>query len=111
WFDATAQEQHELTDAVSAAREAIRQKSKIPDGFNIGVNVGPAAGQTVDHIHVHVIPRYFGDVDDPRGGVRYVIPARANYPSDHSKQLPAHHLLTGESDQLSPQLISQMANH
>ena len=51
--------------------------SLAPDGFNIGVNVGPAAGQTVDHAHIHVIPRYIGDVDDPRGGVRWVVPGRA----------------------------------
>ena len=50
-----------------------------PAGYNIGVNVGPAAGQTVDHLHVHVIPRYEGDVEDPRGGIRWVIPNRAPY--------------------------------
>jgi diadenosine tetraphosphate (Ap4A) HIT family hydrolase len=50
-----------------------------PDGFNIGVNDGVAAGQTVMHAHVHVIPRYAGDSDDPRGGVRGVIPSKADY--------------------------------
>jgi len=50
-----------------------------PDGFNIGVNDGVAAGQTVPHVHVHVIPRYRGDVADPRGGIRWVIPDRADY--------------------------------
>ena len=50
-----------------------------PDGFNIGLNDGPAAGQTVAQLHVHVIPRYHGDVADPRGGVRFVIPHRARY--------------------------------
>ena len=50
-----------------------------PDGFNVGVNVGAAAGQTVDHAHIHVIPRYSGDVDDPRGGVRWIVPSRAAY--------------------------------
>lgn len=50
-----------------------------PDGFNLGVNVGAAAGQTVDHVHLHVIPRYRGDVAEPRGGVRWIIPARAPY--------------------------------
>jgi diadenosine tetraphosphate (Ap4A) HIT family hydrolase len=48
-----------------------------PAGFNVGLNAGAAAGQTVAHAHVHVIPRYDGDVDDPRGGVRAVIPDRA----------------------------------
>jgi diadenosine tetraphosphate (Ap4A) HIT family hydrolase len=60
------------------ARQAILALHK-PDGFNIGINVGDAAGQTVPHLHVHVIPRYAGDVADPRGGVRHVIPGRANY--------------------------------
>lgn len=50
-----------------------------PDGWNIGVNIGPAAGQTVEHAHVHLIPRRLGDVEDPRGGVRWVLPDRANY--------------------------------
>ena len=50
-----------------------------PHGYNVGFNAGEAAGQTVMHVHVHVIPRYLGDVDDPRGGVRFVIPDRANY--------------------------------
>ena len=50
-----------------------------PDGFNIGLNEGTAAGQTVDHAHVHVIPRFEGDVADPRGGIRWVVPERAAY--------------------------------
>jgi diadenosine tetraphosphate (Ap4A) HIT family hydrolase len=50
-----------------------------PDGYNIGVNDGPAAGQTVMHLHVHVIPRYSGDKDDPRGGVRWIFPEKAAY--------------------------------
>lgn len=50
-----------------------------PDGFNIGINDGEAAGQTVPHAHIHIIPRYKGDVEDPRGGVRWVIPEKAKY--------------------------------
>jgi diadenosine tetraphosphate (Ap4A) HIT family hydrolase len=50
-----------------------------PQGFNIGLNDGKAAGQTVNHAHIHVIPRYQGDVSDPRGGIRWVIPAKATY--------------------------------
>lgn len=50
-----------------------------PDGFNIGINVGEKAGQTVNHVHIHLIPRYTGDVDDPRGGVRGVIPEKRSY--------------------------------
>jgi len=49
------------------------------DGFNVGINVGEAAGQTVGHAHVHLIPRYKGDVEDPRGGVRWIIPSKAKY--------------------------------
>lgn len=50
-----------------------------PDGFNIGLNDGAAAGQTVSQLHVHIIPRYHGDVPDPRGGVRWIIPEKAKY--------------------------------
>ena len=78
WFDATMDERHALTEAVDAARAAIVRRHS-PAGFNIGVNVGAAAGQTIFHLHVHVIPRYEGDVPDPRGGVRHVIPNRGNY--------------------------------
>ena len=53
--------------------------SHSPDGFNIGANVGAPAGQTVDHAHIHVIPRYVGDRPDPRGGVRWVLPENADY--------------------------------
>lgn len=50
-----------------------------PDGYNIGVNDGSAAGQTVAHVHIHLIPRYLGDTADPRGGVRWIFPDRADY--------------------------------
>jgi diadenosine tetraphosphate (Ap4A) HIT family hydrolase len=50
-----------------------------PAGYNVGVNIGHAAGQTVMHVHVHLIPRYDGDVEDPTGGVRNVIPGKGNY--------------------------------
>jgi len=50
-----------------------------PDGYNIGVNIGKAAGQSVPHIHIHMIPRYWGDVENPKGGVRGVIPHKQKY--------------------------------
>jgi diadenosine tetraphosphate (Ap4A) HIT family hydrolase len=55
------------------------EASEKPDGYNIGVNAGDAAGQTIGHAHLHVIPRRRGDVGDPRGGIRWVIPAKAAY--------------------------------
>ena len=79
WFDATAEEQHALTQALTTARSTIREKHQ-PDGFNIGINAGKAAGQTIFHLHVHLIPRYKGDQDDPRGGVRGVVPDKRHYP-------------------------------
>ena len=51
----------------------------VPDGFNIGINDGAAAGQTVMHLHIHLIPRYAGDTEDPRGGVRWIMPKKAQY--------------------------------
>lgn len=63
---------------LSEARASI-QKAHDPAGFNIGINDGPAAGQSIPHLHIHLIPRYAGDVAEPRGGVRWVLPARANY--------------------------------
>jgi diadenosine tetraphosphate (Ap4A) HIT family hydrolase len=50
-----------------------------PDAFNFGLNDGPAAGQTIAQLHFHVIPRYTGDVADPRGGIRHIIPSKARY--------------------------------
>ena len=78
WFDATRAEQDALMRAVDVARKAIEESHR-PDGFNIGINVGRAAGQTVFHLHVHVIPRYAGDTRNPRGGVRHVIPGKGDY--------------------------------
>jgi diadenosine tetraphosphate (Ap4A) HIT family hydrolase len=83
WFDATADERTALFDLIDQVKASLDSELH-PDGYNIGVNVGEAAGQTVMHLHVHVIPRFVGDVDDPRGGVRFVIPVRGNY------QRPGH---------------------
>jgi diadenosine tetraphosphate (Ap4A) HIT family hydrolase len=79
WFEATDEERAALNEAIDIARQAIEAAGHRPDGYNIGINVGGAAGQTVPHLHVHVIPRYRGDVEDPTGGVRHVIPSKGNY--------------------------------
>jgi diadenosine tetraphosphate (Ap4A) HIT family hydrolase len=69
---------NELWSLVAHVRKLLREKYK-PDGFNIGINEGKAAGQTVAHAHIHIIPRFNGDVPDPRGGIRWVIPDKAKY--------------------------------
>ena len=63
---------------VRKVKEVLQKKFE-PQGFNVGVNCGEAAGQSVFHAHIHVIPRYTGDVPMPRGGVRNVISAKGNY--------------------------------
>jgi diadenosine tetraphosphate (Ap4A) HIT family hydrolase len=78
WFEATIEEKVALVKAIDRAKLIIDRQYQ-PDGYNIGVNCGSVAGQTVFHMHVHLIPRYRGDVLDPRGGVRHVIPSKANY--------------------------------
>jgi len=77
-FDATDAEQAALLALVREAKTLLDEHFH-PEGYNIGVNVRAAAGQTVMHLHVHVIPRYAGDVEDPRGGVRGAIPERRGY--------------------------------
>jgi diadenosine tetraphosphate (Ap4A) HIT family hydrolase len=76
FFDLDADEQRAVWQQVAEVRLRLVEEFA-PAGFNVGLNAGSAAGQTVPHAHVHVIPRYDGDVPDPRGGVRWVIPGRA----------------------------------
>jgi len=78
WAETTAAERDALWRAVELARAEI-EKHHSPDGYNVGINDGAAAGQTIFHLHLHVIPRYEGDVEDPRGGIRHVIAAKADY--------------------------------
>jgi diadenosine tetraphosphate (Ap4A) HIT family hydrolase len=77
-FDLPDEEQAALWRLVALVRGKLASELR-PDGFNVGVNDGPAAGQTVLHAHIHVIPRRASDVADPRGGVRWVMPAKAPY--------------------------------
>jgi diadenosine tetraphosphate (Ap4A) HIT family hydrolase len=79
WGDATVDERSALMAAVERATGWASERDSSIDGFNVGWNDGPSAGQTVMHLHVHVIPRRSGDVADPRGGVRWVIPDKARY--------------------------------
>lgn len=76
--DTTLGEQLALLRAVAAARRQLDAEFH-PDGYNIGINDGVAAGQTVMHVHIHVIPRYAGDAEDPRGGVRHCVPGKGYY--------------------------------
>ena len=80
WFEATLEEQAALLALVEEGKRLLDAQRQ-PDGYNIGINVGETAGQTVMHLHVHLIPRHRGDVAEPRGGVRGVIPARQSYPA------------------------------
>jgi len=78
FFETTTEEQASMLRLLNLARIEIAQQFK-PAGYNVGINDGAAAGQTVAHLHIHLIPRYPGDRDDPRGGVRWVLPEKAAY--------------------------------
>lgn len=78
YFDASQEERDAITAILPELKALLDERFK-PDGYNIGVNCGEAAEQTIMHLHVHLIPRYRGDVAKPRGGVRGVIPAKQSY--------------------------------
>jgi diadenosine tetraphosphate (Ap4A) HIT family hydrolase len=78
YFELNRKEQYALILMMGFVKTRI-EKMYNPDGFNIGINVGKSAGQTIDHVHIHVIPRYNGDVSDPSGGIRCVIPGKQKY--------------------------------
>lgn len=73
FFELTREEVMDVYDLLVQARDTVAEKFA-PDGYTIGVNEGRAAGRTVDHLHIHLVPRTFGDVEDPRGGIRQVVP-------------------------------------
>lgn len=78
FFDLTSEEISACMELIAEERKRL-DKEFAPDGYNIGVNVGEAAGQSIFHVHIHLIPRYKGDVDNPQGGVRHVIPNKGHY--------------------------------
>lgn len=78
YFKLSADEKADLNNAILLAKRFIEDIHS-PDGYNIGMNCGEAAGQTVFHFHCHVIPRYAGDMDDPRGGVRHCVEGKGYY--------------------------------
>ena len=78
FFDLSKEEQQDLLNLADRVKQIVEERYH-PDGYNIGINVGEAAGQSIFHVHMHLIPRYQGDVPNPRGGVRGVIPSKQNY--------------------------------
>ena len=78
FFSVTEHELASIARLLNRAQSALRLQYA-PAAYNIGINDGLAAGQTVQHLHIHLIPRYIGDCDDPRGGIRWVLPAKAKY--------------------------------
>jgi diadenosine tetraphosphate (Ap4A) HIT family hydrolase len=78
FFEVSDEERDELMQLLTQARNDLDRQFR-PAGYNIGINDGVVAGQTVPHLHIHLIPRYPGDREDPRGGVRWVLPDKAAY--------------------------------
>lgn len=78
YFDLSDEEKLHFPKVIEIAKNIILNENQ-PDGFNIGMNCGEFAGQTIFHFHCHIIPRYKGDMENPRGGVRHVIPSKGYY--------------------------------
>jgi diadenosine tetraphosphate (Ap4A) HIT family hydrolase len=78
YFDLTLEEQKDCIELLNRVKGIVQEKYN-PAGLNVGMNINEAAGQTVPHVHIHLIPRYEGDVEEPRGGVRGVVPCKKNY--------------------------------
>lgn len=78
FFDLTSEELPQMYNLIKKTKEIIDKKYS-PDAYNIGINEGEAAGRTIHHLHVHIIPRYKGDVENPKGGVRHIIPGKGGY--------------------------------
>jgi diadenosine tetraphosphate (Ap4A) HIT family hydrolase len=86
-FDLQSMELVDCYALLAIAKRLLDEKHN-PDGYNIGINEGPLAGQTIPHLHIHLIPRYRGDVDDPIGGVRNVVPSENNIRYYESRRKP-----------------------
>ena len=84
FFEITPDEQKAMFNMVWRMKGLVHTEFQ-PDGYNIGINDGEAAGQTVMHLHLHLIPRYRGDHSDPRGGIRWIIPEKADYWTDRNR--------------------------
>lgn len=78
WWETSKEEKIAIFELLEEAKKIVDEKYQ-PDGYNIGMNLGISAGQSIMHLHVHLIPRYNGDVPNPRGGVRGIIPSKQNY--------------------------------
>ncbi|WP_157280060.1 HIT family protein [Orenia marismortui] len=78
FFELSKEEMNDIYDLINQGKEKL-DKLYSPDGYNIGVNVGETAGQTIMHLHIHIIPRYKGDIENPRGGIRKLMPNLVPY--------------------------------
>ncbi|MBY0411953.1 MAG: HIT family protein [Burkholderiaceae bacterium] len=78
WLELSVDERADLFNLLAQAQQELQTQFQ-PNAYNVGINDGPAAGQTVPHMHIHLIPRYAGDHPDPRGGIRWVLPEKAKY--------------------------------
>ena len=110
WPNLSSIEKAAIWSAVDQGRSAIAGRFR-PDGFNVGFNESAAAGQTVPHFHLHIIPRYVGDVVDPRGGVRNIIPDNTDYRTADDADFGmaiGQKLVTGGVDPLLPHLLRHL---
>ena len=110
WSELNFAEQSAVWSAIDQAKSIISERFR-PDGFNVGFNEGQAGGQTVFHFHLHIIPRYASDMPDPRGGIRHVLPKKANYLAGNAisqDPMDGQRLVTGGGDPLLPHLLSNL---